>query len=522
MRRLRPTLKPCGPLAAVSATTCFAMSTSNPQFRPTPIHPNADATDDRVPVVQKIGYGLGTFNDMWGHWLYPGLANQVFNIFLGVSPALVGLALMLNRLFDAVSDPFFGWISDNTRSRYGRRRPYILVGSIFAGIGLPLLFCVSPGWGDTQIKFWIIDLTISNYFWFMLGSSALYIPVMSCFNMPYQSLGAELTPDYHERTSVMSFKNGIQKIPELAMFFALQFTTLHWFMDKKTGKPNLLLGAQVYCLILGMLMIVVGIAVFSLVRERYYSNVAARHQERISLKETLYKTLACRPFRVQLLMRLAYCIGGSMVGTLGYYDTVYYVCHGDIVTATKWNTIMGLSGMVFGFLGIPTFALIARKFGKRGGLMWVLTTAIFVFLGTWWFYNPSIPWLQIFASGLIAFTGAGFWTLEGSIGADVMDYDELHSGKRREGAYSSCASWITKVGMAAGVGASGFILSATGFNARLEGAQTEHALFMIRILLATIPIFGLVLSLIALSRFPLTQAKMLEIRGQLEARRGRV
>jgi GPH family glycoside/pentoside/hexuronide:cation symporter len=459
---------------------------------------------------------------MWGHWLYPGLANQVFNIFLGVSPALVGMALMINRLFDAVSDPVFGWLSDNTRTRFGRRRPYILIGSILAGLGLPMLFFVSPGWGDTHVRVFHFDFAVSKYFWFMLGSSALYIPVMSCFNMPYQSLGAELTPDYHERTSVMSFKNGVQKIPELAMFFALQFTTMHWFFDTKTGKPNLLKGAQVYCSILGVLMIVVGIAVFSLVKERYYVSVAARKQQKISITETLYKTLVCRPFRVQLLMRLSYCIGTSMVGALGYYNTVYYVCHGNLATATKWNTVMGLSGMAFGFLGIPSFALIARRLGKRAGLMCVLSCAILVFIGTWWFYNPSIPWLQIFASGLIAFTGAGFWTLEGSIGVDVIDYDELSSGKRREGAFSSCVSWITKVGMALGVGASGIILSATGFDAKLEGAQTEHSLFMIRFLLATIPIIGLVLSIMALSRFPLTQAKMQEIRAQLEERRGRV
>jgi len=470
--------------------------------------------EDRVPVVQKVGYGLGTFVDMWGHWLYPGLANQVFNIYLGMSPALVSTALMINRLFDAVSDPLFGWLSDNTRTRFGRRRPYILVGAVLAGIGLPLMFLVSPGWGST--------FGVSNYFWFMVVSSFFFIPVMSCFNMPYQSLGAEMTPDYNERTSVMSFKNGMQKIPEVAMFFALQFTTLPLFMDRITGKPNLLRGAQVYCVILGVLMVLVGIGVFALVRERYYHRVKEQHQSRVSLKETLYETLQCRPFRIQLLMRMTYALGTSMVGALGYYDTVYYVCRGDIIRATKWNSVMGLSGMAFGFAGIPIFALIAKRMGKRAGLMAVLGTAIFAFLGTWWFYDPSVPWLQIFASGLIAFTGAGFWTLEGSIAADVIDSDELISHKRREGAFYSCASWITKVGMALGAGASGFILASTGFDAKLEGAQSAHSLLMIRVFLAVIPIIGLVLAMIALSRFPLNPERMAEIRAELEARRGKV
>lgn len=85
-----------------------------------------------------------------------------------------------------------------------------------------MLFFVAPGWSEMR------------YFWFMVGSSAIFIPVMSCFNMPYQSLGAELTPDYHEPTSVFSFRNAVQKIPEVAMFYAAQFTTLAvWVADPK-------------------------------------------------------------------------------------------------------------------------------------------------------------------------------------------------------------------------------------------------------------------------------------------------
>jgi GPH family glycoside/pentoside/hexuronide:cation symporter len=123
---------------------------------------------------------------------------------------------------------------------------------------------------------------------------------------------------------------------------------------------------------------------------------------------------------------------------------------------------------------------------------------------------------------MIAFTGAGFWTLLYSILADVVDYDELKTGKRREGAFAGCNSWITKVGMALGAGISFFILGWIGFDAKLEGNQTEHTLFMIRVLLAVIPIVGLACALVALARFPLTQEKMADIRAQLEARRGKV
>jgi GPH family glycoside/pentoside/hexuronide:cation symporter len=448
---------------------------------------------DRLPMRQKVGFGLGAFLDMWGHWLYPSLAFQVFNIFLGV----------------AGSDAVFGWISDNTRTRFGRRRPFILVGGVLAGIGLPLMFAVGRDWTQTQ------------YFIFMLVSMVIYVPVMSCFNMPWVSLGSEMTPDYHERTTVMAIRNAIQKLPELSMFFAAQFTTLSIFNDA-SGKPDILRGAQTYCAILGAIMVAVSIAIFLLVRERYYEKLVSRTQTHIPFADTLWRTLRCKPFRHVLLMALAYGIGTAMVGALGYYATIYYVCQGDVVQGAKWNTAMGLAGMAFGFAGIPFFWWIARRFGKRAGLACVLVLAICAFIGDWWLYDPERPYLQLFACGFVAFTGAGFWTLYSALIGDIVDYDEAQTGQRREGSFSACQSWITKVGIALGVGASGWILQFTGFDAAKEGAQAPEAIFWIRILLSGIPVIGLVLALIAILRFPLTEARMLEIRGQLESTRGTV
>jgi GPH family glycoside/pentoside/hexuronide:cation symporter len=464
--------------------------------------------EGRVPVKQKVGYGLGSLLDMWGHWLYPSLAFPVFNVFLGVAPGLISTVQMIKIFIDAVSDAVFGWVSDNTRTRFGRRRPFILVGGVLAGLGLPLLFAVGRGWTDTE------------YFIFMLVTTALYVPVMSCFNMPWSSLGAEMTPDYHERTTVQSVRNAIQKAPELVMFFAAQFTTLAIFNDAQ-GKPDILRGAQTYCTILGCIMVVASIAIFLLVKERYYASLVRQEQQRIPFSDTLWRTLRCKPFRHVLLMMMAYGIGTAMVGALGFYTTVYYVCHGDIVLGAKWNTAMGGAGMVFGFLGIPFFTWIARHHGKRVALATVFVLAIGAFIGDWWLYDPALPFLQLFACGFVAFTGAGFWTLYGSTIGDVVDYDELETGKRREGSFSACQSWTSKFGIALGAGASGWILQFTGFDSKLP-MQSEHAIFMIRILLSSIPVIGLVLALVAVLRFQLTEARMHEIRALLEARRGTV
>lgn len=475
-----------------------------------PLAPRAEtpAVADHVPLPQKIGFGLGSFLDMWGHWLYQSLAFHVFNVFLGVAPGLISTALGLKIFVDAVSDALFGWVSDNTRTRWGRRRPFILVGGVLSGIGLPLMFAVGRGWSDRE------------YFVFMLLSTCLYVPAMSCFNMPWSSLGAEMTPDYHERTRVMSVKNAIQKIPELAMFVAAQFTTLAVFNDA-SGKPDILRGAQVYTTLLGAVMVLASVAIFALTRERYYERVVSRSRQRVPFKDTLYRTLRNRPFRQMLGTMLAYNMATSMVSLLGYYATVYYVCGGNIAQATQWNSMMGLAGMVFGLAGIPFAGWVARRHGKRNALMTVLSLAIAAFMGDWFFYNPALPALQLLASGCVAFTGAGFWTIYGSAMADVIDHDELGSGQRREGSFAACGSWISKVGLALGNMTSGWVLQFTGFDAKLP-VQAEDAVLWIRLFLSGIPIIGLCIALVVVSRYFLTEQRMHEIRADLEARRGAV
>jgi GPH family glycoside/pentoside/hexuronide:cation symporter len=503
--------------------------------------PQSTSPGDKVPVRQKIGYGLGIWIDMWGHWHYPNFAGLVFNIFLGVSPFLVGLAVILNRVFDAVSDPVFGWLSDNTRTRFGRRRPYMLVGAVVAGLGLPIVVAVGPGWGESHI----FGHAVSNYFWYMLASSAIYLPLVSCFNMPYQSLGYELTPDYHERTVVFSYVNLIKTIPQLGLFFGGQFLTMSvwvgadrtnlperltrlfttwaaWGKAPDGASPNILLGAQVFCVICGIIMTIAGLTSFALVRERYYGKVVENKQAKISILDTLWQTLKCRPFRIQVFMNLAYGMGLSMVGTLGYYDTMYYVCRGDVSAGTRWNFWMGIGGMVLGAIGVPVFAYLSHRLGKRQALVVVFISAICGFIASWWLYTPEIVWLQILSSGITAFIGSGFWTIWASMVADVVDYDELQNGRRREGSFAACNSWINKVAMAIGAGASFMLLGWVGFDSKAAGGQTEHTLFMIRFLFAAIPIVGLSLALLALSRFPITESGMADIRRQLEARRGKV
>ena len=480
---------------------------------PSNLDSSSSSSSGKLSPKDKISYGLGSANDAWGNWFLVGAVWVVFNEYLGVAPALISLALMCNRLFDAVSDPFFGWYSDNFRSKWGRRRPFILVGSILSGISMILFFnLIQPGWSD------------NTYFWYMTIMSGILITCVSCFNMPYQSLGAEMTPDYEERTSVFAYRGGIQKISEIANFGAAAFFTLAIF-------DNILHGAKIGGWILGGLMITIGIIVFRGTRERYYEKAVSNPKNKTKIVEAFLGALKCKPFRTQLAMAFSYGTCTSMVSVLGLYTTVFYVCGGDwamwdaeknVMGGGGWNLAMGASMVVCGFSGVPFFSKIAHSLSKRKAMILVLLLSILSFGMTWFFYDPAHPYLQLIASGFNAFTMAGFWMLYGAIGADIIDYDELECGKRREGAFSACGSFFVKIGLAVGMGASGFLLEKIGFDQALGGDQPEGTFTYMRLLLVGIPIAGLLIALYFILTFKLTKAKSAEIRAQLEARRGTV
>ncbi|MDD5634205.1 MAG: MFS transporter [Candidatus Omnitrophica bacterium] len=470
---------------------------------------------DHLPISTKLAYSLGTAVDMWGLWLYPAVAFAVFNMYLGVEPWLVGLALTLIRVWDALIDPVVGWLSDNLRSKWGRRRPFILIAGILAGLCLPVLFLVSPSWAD--MKF----LGVSAVFWYMMLSTMLYYPIVSAFTVPYYSLGAEMSPDYEERTSIMSYRCMTQKVSELGNFYALKFTNLAWFLIPGTAQKNTLRGMQVYTSILGIVMAIFAIIIFLRVKERYYERVVVKVTKKISVLSGLGETLRCKPFRQLVVMGGAFTLGTSMVGSLGYYATVFYVAGGDKIIGDSWQFWMGVAFMIGGLIGVPLHAALAHRIGKREAAVIACSIGICGYGGSWFLYTPAIQWLQTIASGLMGMAAASLWMLHSSIGADIMDYDELNTGIRREGSFTACGSYILKLGNSLGYYFSGLILTWAGFTWKLK-VQAPETIFWIRSSLAFLPITGLIIAIIFVLRIPLTRQKSEEIRRSLEARRGTV
>jgi GPH family glycoside/pentoside/hexuronide:cation symporter len=210
-----------------------------------------------------------------------------------------------------------------------------------------------------------------------------------------------------------------------------------------------------------------------------------------------------------------------MVGSLGYYATVFYVAGGDKIVGDNWQFWMGVAFMIGGLIGVPLHAALAHRIGKREAAVVACVIGICGYGGSWFLYTPQVIWLQTISSALMGMAAASLWMLHSAIGADIMDYDELNTGIRREGSFTACGSYILKLGNSLGYYFSGLILTWAGFTWNLK-VQAPETIFWIRFSLATLPIVGLIITMIFVMRVQLTKEKSEEIRRALESRRGTV
>jgi glycoside/pentoside/hexuronide:cation symporter, GPH family len=457
--------------------------------------------------LAKAAYAFGGTTDIFGHWLYYGLMQPVFVGFLHLSPSLLGIAQAAARLTDGATDSYFGWRSDNTRTRWGRRRPYLLVGALLAGAVLPCLFAASRSWNTTTL------------FWFVLLTACAYAPILSCYNMPYQSLGAELTADTDERTTIMSWRAVVQTLAGVANAWAWWFAARPWFADAD-GAPNLARGAVWAGVIAGVVMIVGGAGSAVLVREPYYA--LARRQPRMGVLATTRLTFKCGPFRTLLLALVLFAVPTSMVGALGWYVLCYHVLAGAPGSAALYGGLAGTAYSILGAASVPLAAWLARTFGKGRTLQGALYGGALALAASFVLYTPAAPILSIVAHGLFGVVASGFfWVLLPSMLADVVDFDELAGGQRREGAFSSALSYVLKLGTTLTLLVTGPLIDLTGFDAR-KAAQDAVTVTWLRILFALVPALAALLAALALRRYPLTRAAMNDIRIRLETRRGAV
>lgn len=469
--------------------------------------------EDRISLLQKSAYAVGMLVNNLQAAALPAMV-VILNLGLGMSPVLVGIIGFAPRIFDALSDPMMGYISDKTKSRWGRRRPYIFIGAVLAGIVFAAMWQLPAGHSE------------SFYFWTFLTASILYFLTYTIYATPFVAFGFEMTPDYHERTRLQAFANTVGQLAWLGVpwFYAIMASDL--FDDTVHG-------ARVLALWVGGAICVLGVMPAIFCREKLASLAAdAELADQLSDAKSFWghtvdffqgigTALKCRPF-VKLCSATFLVFNGYQLGaSFSLYVIIYYVFLGD---NTQAGTLFGWFGSltaVSTLVVIPLTAWISTKIGKRETFLITISLSLVGYAMKWVGYNPEHPYWLLASCPFVAFGTGSLFTLMGSMVADVCDYDELESKQRREGVFGAIYWWMVKVGMALAGLLTGVMLKMSGFDVKLATPQSEHTLLLLRIFDVGVPLASSALAIWIITTYEITEAKAYDIRAELERRRGK-
>ena len=458
------------------------------------------APEDRVSQGGKLAYGMGAVAENAMQNAVTNMANPFFNVALNVAPGLLGIAVMIFRIWDAVTDPIMGWISDRTESSFGRRRPYIIGGAILGAVLFAMIWWCPMG------------MSTSFYFAWYLAVSILFYTAFTIFGVPYVALGYELSPDYHERTRIMSYRTWFQSVAGFCIQWMFWFTQRDIFDGTIDGMRWVGIG-------FGTIIILTGMAPGIFLKERQLTErERTANREKLGFRSVL-SVFRVRPFLCVLGALVTAITGMFLVIIFGFYINVYYIFGGDLKAA---STLLGASGTAYHaccMASIPLVAWASTKLGKKPALQIFIVAGIIGNAIKWWVFTPDSPWLQITSVFLMAPGLSAIWTLLASMTADVTDWDELDNGTRREGAFGAFYGWTMKLGFAVCFFLAGLILEWTGFDAALGGNQSPETLQSMLFLYTVIPVIGLIGTMVFVWLFPISETVARDVRRQLEARK---
>lgn len=468
-------------------------------------HPGPDPAtapippEDRVPFFQKFSYAMGVVSDHYAVYGLNALAMPVFNVLLGLSPTMVSMSLAMARLWDAVTDPFVGSLSDNSKHRSGRRKPFIFVGAIVTGIVFPLIWLPSESWGTYQI------------FSYLCVALLLFYTGYSIFSVPYESLGMELTPDYRERTNVYVVRSYVEKLPNLGIAWLFAIANMDLFGNPLTGTRFVAIGV-------GIMIILSGVLPGLYCVERYQK--VATHQENESALEAL-KTLRRNVPCVQIIAIIAlFLLAMNTVGVLDFYMGTYYIYDGDIKSGAILGGYSGTVNLISGLFGAFLVQTLSRRFDKHHLLLGCLAILFLCKLGLYVTYIPGRPLLTFVTKPFATLSSTGFWILVISMRADVADWDEYVFGRRREGIIAAVGNWFVKVALTVSIVLGGVLLDyVIKFDRDLGGDQLPGTLERMKLFYVLIPASALLVLCVIVLRYPLTKQRLAEVRAELERRR---
>lgn len=456
---------------------------------------SSPTSHSRVPLKAKAGWSFGAFTDVMMTNVFSYLALPIYNIGLHVDPRFLGWSMGLPRVWEALSDPLIGNISDNTRSRWGRRKPYVLVGALLCGLFFALAWCPPAG----------LSAKSAGVYFFVVAM--FFYTAYAVFSIPWGALGLELSSDYHERTNIQAWRSVVQALGGL-------FLGALWWLSFHLGGGDEVAGVRWVGIIFGSLIAVAGVVAALSSRE----NLDVQTQEKIPLISAFRDTFRNRQFLLLCGIVLLVFLGIFLIQPFTLYINIHYVFGGAKEPVAALNMVMNFIFQGVGLALTPLVAVISRRTGKKPTLVGGLVFVLIGYLLSWVTYTPTMPYLQMVTLALCSVGLSCLWVITPSMLADLCDIDEHETGLRREGMYNAAFAWVTKAGVSATLILSGYMLQWSGFRAEAE-TQTQSVVFMLRLLFVLVPTIFIGGAIILALCYSVSEGRILKVREELDRRK---
>ncbi|MGD9375436.1 MAG: glycoside-pentoside-hexuronide (GPH):cation symporter, partial [Anaerolineae bacterium] len=433
----------------------------------------------------KMLYGVGDVGN--------AMVNSAIQFFLLIfytdgaliAPALASSALLIGKIWDAVNDPLFGWLSDRTSSRFGKRRAYMIFGALPLAVSIVLLWWVPSSLSNAAVFAWIAFTFI------------FYDSMNTLTSVPYYALTAELTEDYDERSSLTAFRM-VLGVPAYLVGAALTPFFVGLFASKQAGYSTI---GIIYAVVAALVLWVSAAGL----KER--EDISQSRSESTPLASFL-ATFRNRPFVQLIAAYLVANIAFALIQTLlAYFLTYQLGMEGQV------PIVMGLLLLTVGLFLFP-WKMLSERWNK--GPAYALGLAIAGAAVASTFLLPPGPTPAIYLIAFVA--GIGFsaqWVFPWAMLPDVVEYDRLESGEHRGGMYYGVWGFTFKLTSALGIALSGWVLQLAGYVPNVP--QSTETLRVIRLFFGPIPLVITLVALPLLIRYPITRQIHAQMRQQLEA-----
>lgn len=458
----------------------------------------------RVPLPKRIIWGFGGLADNFMFNTLTALGTLVYVNHFGLSPALAGLALAFPRLIDAFTDPWIGNLSDNAKTRFGRRRPYMLAGVIGCALLLPLLW--TPPGVETAANPWYANLP----FLYVVFIGSLLAIAYTLFVVPYTALGFELTPDYDERTRVIVWRMYIGLIGSVSAGWLFRLAAADRFPD---------LGAGAFWVSVGVSVVVLASGLIPVIGCR--EDLEIERQPPIRLFPAIRYSMTNKPFLILFIAFVTIIVALFSAQSIAPLLLQHYVFGGSAKAVGNFQGLVMSMAVVLSYFSMFLIGWISTRTNKRFAIIVGLGLVLAGTAANFFAIDPRWPWALFVATGISFLGMQGAWLMIDSMVADVCDDDELASGRRREGMFSAAKGFALKAGQAITFGIGGYMATAAGFDAATvaETGLDEATAFRMKAFLIGFQSLGLVIAILLMLKYPITRERAEKTRRELEARK---